>query len=104
MPRTVLKPISVLSPMKKVMTAPVTRDIMINTLTQLPEEATVKGKDVVAKYVYRGLETVTLSMIGHHIGSPCVSVTRLPCSLKLMTISLQFSKQLWISFHLKKRR
>jgi hypothetical protein len=45
---------------KKIVTAPVTLDVRINTLTQLPEEAKVNDKDVVAKYVHRGLECVTL--------------------------------------------
>jgi hypothetical protein len=44
----------------KIVTAPVTLDVRINTLTQLPEEAKVNDKDVVAKYVHRGLEGVTL--------------------------------------------
>jgi hypothetical protein len=44
----------------KIITAPVTLHIRINTLTQLPEEAKVNDKDVVAKYVHRGLEGVTL--------------------------------------------
>jgi hypothetical protein len=47
------------SPMTKIVTAPVTHDIMINTLTQLPEEAKVNDKDEVAKYVHRGLEGIT---------------------------------------------
>jgi hypothetical protein len=45
---------------KKIITAPVTLDVRINTLTQLPEEAKVDDKDVVAKYVHCGLEGVTL--------------------------------------------
>jgi hypothetical protein len=44
----------------KIVTAPVTLDVRINTLTQIPEEAKVNDKDVVAKCVYRGLEGVTL--------------------------------------------
>jgi hypothetical protein len=44
----------------KIVTAPVTLDVRINTLTQLPEEAKVNDKDVIAKYVHRGLEGVTL--------------------------------------------
>jgi hypothetical protein len=40
----------------KIVTAPVTLDIRINTLTQLAEEAKVDNTDVVAKYVHRGLE------------------------------------------------
>jgi hypothetical protein len=46
--------------MTKIVTAPVTLDVRINTLTQLPEEAKVNDKDAVAKYVHRGLEGVTL--------------------------------------------
>jgi hypothetical protein len=60
MPITVPTPIPVLSPNTKIVTAPVTRDIMINTPSQLPEEATVNDKDVAAKYVHRGLEGITL--------------------------------------------
>jgi hypothetical protein len=59
-PRTLHTPIPVLSLVTKIVTAPVTLDIRINTLTQLPEEAKVKDKDVVAKYVHHGLEGVTL--------------------------------------------
>jgi hypothetical protein len=44
----------------KIITAPVTLDVRINTLTQIPEEAKVEAKDVVAKYMHRGLEGVTL--------------------------------------------
>jgi hypothetical protein len=44
----------------KIITAPVTLDVRINTLAQLPEEAKEDNKDVVAKYVHRGLEGVTL--------------------------------------------
>jgi hypothetical protein len=60
MPRTVPTPIPVLPPTTKIVRAPVTRDIRINTLTQLPEEAKVNDKDVVAKYVNHGLEGVYL--------------------------------------------
>jgi hypothetical protein len=55
-----LTTIAVLTPVTKIVTAPVTVDVRINTLTQLPEEAKVDDKDVVAKYVHRGLEGVTL--------------------------------------------
>jgi hypothetical protein len=58
--RTLHTPIPVLSPMMQIVTAPFTRDIMINTLTQPPEEAKVNNKELVAKYVHRGLECVTL--------------------------------------------
>jgi hypothetical protein len=44
----------------KNVTAPVTLDVRINILTKLPEEAKMSDKDVVAKYVHRGLEGVTL--------------------------------------------
>jgi hypothetical protein len=44
----------------KIVTAPVTLDVRINTLTQLPEEAKVNDKGVIAKCVHRGLEGVTL--------------------------------------------
>jgi hypothetical protein len=46
--------------MKKIMTAPVTREIRINSITQLPEESKVNDKDVVATYLHRGLEGVAL--------------------------------------------
>jgi hypothetical protein len=42
------------------MTVPVDFDIRINTLTQIPEEEKVDDKDVIAKYVHRGLEGVPL--------------------------------------------
>jgi hypothetical protein len=44
----------------KIVTAPATLDVTINSLTQLPEEAKMDDKDVVAKYVHRDLEGVTL--------------------------------------------
>jgi hypothetical protein len=47
-------------PVTKIVTAPVTLDVRINTLTQIPEEAKVNDKDIVAKYVHRGLEGATL--------------------------------------------
>jgi hypothetical protein len=59
-PRTLLTRIPVLSPVMKIVPEPVTLNVRIKTLTQLPEEAKVDDKDVVAKYVYRGLEGVTL--------------------------------------------
>jgi hypothetical protein len=59
-PRTPLTTIPVPSPVTKIVTAPVTLDVRINTLTQIPEEEKVNDKDVVAKYVNRGLEGVTL--------------------------------------------
>jgi hypothetical protein len=59
-PRTPLTTIPIPSPVTKIVTSPVTLDVRINTLTQLPEEAKVNDKDVVAKYVHRGLEGVTL--------------------------------------------
>jgi hypothetical protein len=58
-PRTPLTTIPVLSPVTKIVTAPVSLDFSINTLTQLPEEAKVDNKNAVAKYVHRGLEGVT---------------------------------------------
>jgi hypothetical protein len=60
MPRTVPTPIPVLSPTTKEVTAPVNRDTTINTLMQLPEEEKLMEKDIVAKYVHRGLGGVTL--------------------------------------------
>jgi hypothetical protein len=59
-PRTLLTTIPVLSPAMKIVTAPVTLDVRINTLTQLLEEAKLDDKDIVAKYVHHGLEGVTL--------------------------------------------
>jgi hypothetical protein len=59
-PRTPLKTIPVLSPVTNIVTVPVTLDVRINNLAQLPEEAKVNDKDVVAKYVHRGLEGATL--------------------------------------------
>jgi hypothetical protein len=52
-PRTPLTIIPVLSPVKKIVTAPVTIDVRINTLTQLPEESKVDD-------VHHSLEGVTL--------------------------------------------
>jgi hypothetical protein len=56
------QPMPVLSPTMetKVVTAPVTHGIMINTLTQLPEEAKVNDNDVIARYVSRCLESIML--------------------------------------------
>jgi hypothetical protein len=59
-PITHLTTIPVLSPVTKIVTAPVTLDVRINTLTRLPEEAKVDDKDAVDKYVNRGLEDVKL--------------------------------------------
>jgi hypothetical protein len=59
-PRTLHTKIPVLSPVTKIVTAPVTLDIRMNTLTQLPEEAKVDNKDAVPKYVHRALECVML--------------------------------------------
>jgi hypothetical protein len=42
------------------LTAPVTLDIRINTLTQFHEEAKVNDKHGVAKYVHRCLEGMAL--------------------------------------------
>jgi hypothetical protein len=44
----------------KIITEPLTLEVRINTLTQIPEEAKLDGKDVIAKYVHRGLEGVPL--------------------------------------------
>jgi hypothetical protein len=44
----------------KVATDVVTRDIHINTLTQLPGEDALKDERLMEKYVSRGLEGVTL--------------------------------------------
>jgi hypothetical protein len=59
-PRTPLTIVPVLSPVTKIVTAHVILDVRINTLAQLPEETKVDHKDVVAKYVHRSLEGVTL--------------------------------------------
>jgi hypothetical protein len=59
-PITPLTTITILSPVTKIVTAPVTLDVSINTMTQLPEEVKVDDKDVIAKYMHRGLEGVTL--------------------------------------------
>jgi hypothetical protein len=44
----------------KVSTAPVMRDFRINTLTQLPAEATINEEDIIGKCTRRGLEGVIL--------------------------------------------
>jgi hypothetical protein len=59
MPRTVPTSTPVLSPTTRIVTAPVTRNIRINTLAQLPEETKENDKNVVAKYVDRGLKGVS---------------------------------------------
>jgi hypothetical protein len=59
MPSTVTPPITVLYPMMKIVKAPATCDIRINTLTH-PEEAKVIDKDALAKYMHRGPEGVML--------------------------------------------
>jgi hypothetical protein len=59
-PRTLHTPVPILSPVTKIVTAPVTLDIRINALTQIPEESKGNDKDVVAKYVHRSLECVPL--------------------------------------------
>jgi hypothetical protein len=59
-PRTLLTTVPVLSPVTKIVTAPLTLDVRINTLIQLPEEAKVDDKDFVSKYVHRGLEGTTI--------------------------------------------
>jgi hypothetical protein len=59
-PRTLLATIPVLSPVTKIVTAPVTLDIRINTLSKLLEEEKSDDKEVVAKYINYGLEGVTL--------------------------------------------
>jgi hypothetical protein len=53
--------------------APVTHDILINTLTGLPTEATMNDEDAIAKYVIIGLEGVILlydlaHMLTVHVG------------------------------------
>jgi hypothetical protein len=45
--------------LSKAATASVMRDIRINTLTQLPSEATIKSKSVIDKFVSRDLADVT---------------------------------------------
>jgi hypothetical protein len=54
-PITPLTTIPFPSPVMKIFTAPVTLDVRINTPNQLPEEEKVNDKNVVAKYVHRGL-------------------------------------------------
>jgi hypothetical protein len=44
----------------QVATAPVTREIIINTPTQLPEESKVMAKYVIGKHASRGLDGVTM--------------------------------------------
>jgi hypothetical protein len=55
-------PLHVPSPtmVTKVATAPVTLDIRINTLIQLPEESKIMDKYVIAKYISRGIDGVSL--------------------------------------------
>jgi hypothetical protein len=48
------------NPVSKVSLAPVTQDIRINTLTNLPREDTLKDKDKLVRYVNRGLVGATL--------------------------------------------
>jgi hypothetical protein len=57
---TVPPPIPISCPVTNIMTTPVTRDIMINTLMQLPVEAKLIDKDVIAKYASHSLEGITL--------------------------------------------
>jgi hypothetical protein len=51
---------TVTTPLSKVVTSAVMRDIRINTLTQLPSEATIKSESVIDKFFSRGLAGVTL--------------------------------------------
>jgi hypothetical protein len=57
------------NPVSKVSLAPVTPDIRINTLANLPIEDIVKDKDKLVRYVNRGLGGVTLlyDWAAHHL-------------------------------------
>jgi hypothetical protein len=49
---------TVTTPLSKVATVTVTRDIRINTLTQLPSEVTIKSESVIDKFASRGLAII----------------------------------------------